>query len=260
MPDPSDHKRTVRDAFTEQADAYAANATVSDQERIARLVEATGVGPDDHVLDVATGPGHVAFGFGEQAERVIGVDLTTAPLEIASERRREREMEHVDFVRGDAEALPCPADTFDVIVCRLALHHAERPARVVREMARVCRPGGTVAVGDLVGSEHVDRAAYQNRFERLRDPSHVRALPVSELLEVLTEAGVEVDGLETYSVVQHVDPWLSNAETPGRRAKRARELLRRDAQEDLSGTRPYRRDGELHFCQRHAILAGRLLE
>jgi len=170
MTDPSDHKQTVRRAFTKQADAYAATASVSDPERIARLVEATDVDSSDRVLEVATGPGHVAFGFADRCKSVVGVDLTRAPLEIARKTQRKRETENVDFVRSDAEDIPCPPDSFDVVVCRLALHHVERPGRIVREMARVCRPNGTVAIGDLVVSEHPDRDEYQNTFERLRDP------------------------------------------------------------------------------------------
>jgi len=74
MTDPSDHKQTVRRAFTKQADAYAATASVSDPERIARLVEATDVDSSDRVLEVATGPGHVAFGFADRCKSVVGVD------------------------------------------------------------------------------------------------------------------------------------------------------------------------------------------
>jgi len=103
MTDPSDHKQTVRRAFTKQADAYAATASVSDPERIARLVEATDVDSSDRVLEVATGPGHVAFGFADRCKSVVGVDLTRAPLEIARKTQRKRETENVDFVRSDAE-------------------------------------------------------------------------------------------------------------------------------------------------------------
>jgi len=226
MTDPSDHKQTVRRAFTKQADAYAATASVSDPERIARLVEATDVDSSDRVLEVATGPGHVAFGFADRCKSVVGVDLTRAPLEIARKTQRKRETENVDFVRSDAEDIPCPPDSFDVVVCRLALHHVERPGRIVREMARVCRPNGTVAIGDLVVSEHPDRDEYQNTFERLRDPSHVHALPISELITVVTEHGVEIDHLETDEVVQNVEDWLSTAETPEPQATEAREMLR----------------------------------
>lgn len=260
MPDPSEHKRTVRRAFTKQADAYAANTSVTDPERIARLVEATGVDSSDRVLEVATGPGHVAFSFVDHCAEVLGVDLTKAPLEIAQKKKRERETENIGFVVGDAEDIPCPPNSFDVVVCRLALHHVEHPDHVVREMARVCRSNGTVAIEDLVVTEHSDRGEYQNTFERLRDPSHVRALPISEVIRVVTEQGIEIDHLETSLVVQNVADWLSNAGTPEPQATEAREMIRKDAEEDLSGTRPFWRNDELHFSQQTTTVAGRLLE
>lgn len=260
MPNSPEQKRIVRRAFTKQADAYATNSSVTDPERIARIVEATGVDSGDRVLDVATGPGHVAFSFVDHCEEVIGLDLTKAPLEIAQEKKRERETENIGFIMGDAEDIPCPDNSFDVVVCRLALHHVESPDRVIQEMARVCRSDGTVAVGDMVVSEHSDRGEYQNTFERLRDPSHVRALPISELIQVVTEQRIEIDHLETGVVVQNIEDWLSNAGTPEPQATEASEMIRKDAQEDLSGTRPFWRNDELYFSQQTTIVAGHLLE
>jgi ubiquinone/menaquinone biosynthesis C-methylase UbiE len=260
MPNSSEHKQTVRRAFTEQADAYAANTLITDSERITRLVDATGVEPDDRVLEVATGPGHIAFSFADHCDEVVGVDLTTAPLEIAQETKRDRGSNNIHFVKGDAESLPCPMNAFDVVVCRLALHHVEHPEHVVQEMVRVCRPTGTVAIDDLVVSEHADRAEYQNTFERLRDSSHVRALSLSEMLALVSGQGIEIDNLETYRVIQNVENWLSTAGTHEPEATEVREMIRRDAEEDLSGTRPFLRDDELYFSQQHVIVAGHLLD
>lgn len=224
------------------------------------MVEATAVDSGDRVLEVATGPGHVAFNFVDHCEEVIGLDITKAPLEIAQEKKRERETKNIGFIRGDAEDIPCPDNSFDVVACRLALHHVEHPEHVVQEMARVCRSNGTIAVGDLVVSEHSDRGEYQNTFERLRDPSHVRALPISEVLQVVTGQGIEIDHLETNLVVQNVKNWLSNAETPEPRATEAREMIRKDAEEDLSGTQPFWHNDELYFSQQNVIVAGHLLK
>ena len=60
-------------------------------------------------------------------------------------------------------------------------------------------------------------------------------------------------------MVQNVENWLSNAETPEPRATEAREMIRTDAQEDVSGTQPFWLDDELYFSQRNAIVAGHLL-
>jgi len=57
-------------------------------------------------------------------------------------------------------------------------------------MARVCHLQGVVVIQDLIVSEFPARAAYQNRFEQLRDTSHTRALPLSELLALFTACGL----------------------------------------------------------------------
>jgi len=77
------------------------------------------------------------------------------------------------------------------------LRHVQQPAKVVSGMARVCGSGGMVLVEDIYGSEHPARAAYQDRWEILRDSSHVRTLPLSELLHVFRDAGLETETVST---------------------------------------------------------------
>ena len=144
MEDSSDHKSTVRREFTKQAKDYAESSILTDPEKIESLIRATGASPEARVLEVATGPGHVAFGFAEECDQVIGIDITEAQLQIAREEKRERGVENFQFEQGDAEDLPYENDSFDVVVCRLAFHHFEDPSLVMEEMARVCRPNGTI--------------------------------------------------------------------------------------------------------------------
>ncbi|HEY8475458.1 MAG TPA: methyltransferase domain-containing protein [Chloroflexota bacterium] len=259
MPTPRDHKRVVREAFTKQAPAYAAAPVIADPERVARLVKAVGPHPEARVLEVATGPGHVALGFAAVCREVVGLDLTPAQLAIAERLRQERGVDNVRFQIGDAEQLPFDDQHFDVVVCRLAFHHFQNPLRVLREMARVCRLGGTIAVEDLVVSEHAERGAFQNRFERLRDPSHVRAYPLSGLLALFKSAGLEVEHVYTDALLQELERWLATSQTPPDRAALVRAMLERDAAEDLSGVRPFVQDGSLHFRQRTAAVIGRRL-
>ena len=258
--DAGGHQAVIKEAFTRQAAAFAANPTVSDPRRVARLVAAVDAPPGARVLEVATGPGYVALGFGAAGCEVVGVDLTPAPLAIAEAMRRQRGLPNVRFQEAEAEHLPFDAASFDAAVCRLAFHHFADPGRVLGEMVRVCRPGGTVAVEDLVVSEHPRRAAYQNRFEHLRDPSHTRAFTLSDLLAAFTAAGLEVEGVQTWELVQVVERWLANAQTPPDAAAEVRRLVAADGAADLSGARPFRRDPD-GWCFRHrnAIVVGRAL-
>jgi ubiquinone/menaquinone biosynthesis C-methylase UbiE len=256
-----EHNTVVREAFTRQAQAYAANPGIADPERVARLVQAVQPSAQDRVLEVATGPGYVALGFAAVARDVVGVDLTEAPLALAEQRRQAQGLTNVRFQLADASQLPFAEGEFDVVVCRLAFHHFAQPMPMLSEMARVCRMDGTVAVEDLVVSEHPARGAYQNRFENLRDPSHTSAHPLSRLLHLFAEAQVEVEQVLTYPHCQVVEQWLANAHTPEDAAAETRRLIVQDAHHDLSGTRPFQRDdGAWCFTQRNAIVVGRKLQ
>ena len=255
----SAHKAVVQASFTRQADVYAVTPTVADPARIERLVEAVDPAPQSRVLEVACGPGFLALAFAERCREVVGLDLTDAPLAIAEKNRRERGLANVRVQRGDADRLPFAEGEFDVVVCRFAFHHFEDPGRVMREMARVCRLQGTIAVEDLVSSEHRARSDYQNRFERLRDPSHTRALPPSELLSLFTAAGLELERLYSGGLVQNLERWLANCQTPPGPAAEVRAIIERDGREDLSGTRPYLEDGQWFFRQATLAIVARKL-
>jgi len=105
------------------------------------------VGPEDHVLDVATGTGAVA----ERLVRrhgchVTGVDqsapmLTAARAHLAAAGVSER----VELVEAQAEALPFPDTAFDALTVTYLLRYVNDPAATLRELARVLRPGGTFA-------------------------------------------------------------------------------------------------------------------
>jgi SAM-dependent methyltransferase len=253
------HNEIVRESFTTQATAFAANPWVTDEQRIARLVSAARLSGMERILDIATGPGYIAEAFAKNSREVVGMDLTEAMLDIARARTEERGVKNISFRVGDAQNLPFGEGKFDVVVCRLALHHVRQPAKVVAEMARVCRRGGMVLVEDIYGSEHLARGAYQDRWEILRDPSHVRALPLSELLDIFRDAGLEMETVSTADdLCPEVERWMATTKIPAERAAEIRQLLEDDLQQDLSGTRPFRdAEGQMFFHARTVILAGR---
>lgn len=112
----------------------------------AHLVRFAGVGPDEDVLDIGTGTGVAALTAARAGARVTGLDLT--PELLAHARDNARIAGHADIVwtEGDAEALPYPDASFDVVMSQFGHIFAPRHNVAVSEMRRVLRPAGRIAI------------------------------------------------------------------------------------------------------------------
>ena len=115
--------------------------------------------------------------------------------------------ENVDFVPADAENLPFADNSFDLITCRIAAHHFPDVFRFVQESARALKPGGRFVVQDHVLPEDKKAAVYVEAFERLRDPSHNRALSESEWRGTYLDAGLTVEHAEWLARSAKMLPW-----------------------------------------------------
>ena len=109
------------------------------------LIEALDVHSTERVLDVATGSGNAALAAARRGCEVTGVDYVPALLERAR-RRAEAEGLLVEFVEGDAEALPFADVSFDVVSSVFGSMFAPDQERTAAELARVARPGGRIGV------------------------------------------------------------------------------------------------------------------
>ncbi|MFD7237730.1 class I SAM-dependent methyltransferase [Streptomyces syringium] len=106
--------------------------------------------PDMVVLDIGCGPGTITADLAERVPQgaVTGLDAAAGVLERARAVARERGLDNVRFTTGDVHALDFPDDSFDVVHAHQVLQHVGDPVAALREMRRVCRPGGIVAVRD----------------------------------------------------------------------------------------------------------------
>jgi len=247
-----DHSEKIEHAFTTQAEAFedaSRNQVFTSDSRW--VFERLPLSADDVVLDVAAGTGHAARQLAGSARTVVALDATVAMLARGQAQAAADGRHNVLFMRGDAAALPFLDGSFDVVVSRFAAHHFEHPEAVVAEMVRCTRPGGHVALVDLVADEDPEVAAEQNRLERLRDPSHTRMLAAIEIQALLTEAGLEAIDVATRPLERPLMPWLEQAQTPAQTAGEIREAL--DA--DLEGARATgfkprtNEDGDMWFTQ-----------
>lgn len=108
-------------------------------------VAALGLQRGDRVLDVAVGNGNAAIEAARRGAVVTGIDLTPAQIERARQRCAAEGVD-VDLRVGDAEALDVPDRSFDAVVSVMGVIFAPDHARATAELARACRPDGTVAI------------------------------------------------------------------------------------------------------------------
>ena len=105
------------------------------------LLDAARVTAGTRVLDVASGPGHVAAACAARGATVVGVDVAAEMVAIA-----RRLHPGIDFRQGDAQQMPFRDGSMDAVVGNLAILHFGRPERAAAEFARVLAPGGALAL------------------------------------------------------------------------------------------------------------------
>jgi ubiquinone/menaquinone biosynthesis C-methylase UbiE len=251
MADPR-HVERVREQFTRQAEAYAGMEQTRDEAGMRLLVALCGADAGSRVLDVACGPGFLTLAFAGACASARGIDATPAFVERARAVARERCIANASFAVGDVTALPEPDSAWDVVACRAAFHHFPDPARALAEMARVAKPGGTLLVADLLGSESPERAAHHDRIEKLCDPTHVRALPRSEFLRLFREQGLELRSQPGGEMEYDVDAWLAHGGPVPAAAAEIRSLLEASIEGDRADLAVRRAEGRLRFRHRTA--------
>src|SRR6266850_1784489 len=178
---PSEHRDEILDQFTRQATPFATAPGIRDEAALRLIVECSGAGPADTVLDVACGPGLVVAAFARVARHATGIDITPAMLERA-------------------------------------------------------------------------RAHAFNRMERLRDPSHVRSLPVAEHRELFARVGLPEPRVTSYRLEGELEGLIARSfPNPGDDDK-IRALFRASLADDALGIQTRLEDGKIHYGFPVAVL------
>jgi ubiquinone/menaquinone biosynthesis C-methylase UbiE len=232
-------KSLVQQQFGTYAAAYATSAVHAKGASLARVVELVAPMADWRALDVATGAGHMALAFAPHVAHVLATDITPEMLSEARKLAADKGLANVETAEADAEALPLADGSFDLVSCRIAPHHFGNIPRFIREVARVLKPGGTFALVDNIAPDpattpgHSSEAlaaadiAY-NLFEKIRDPSHGRALTAAAWRGLVAASGLEIAHQEIMEKTMTFRPWVEQqAVTPDRIAEL--ELIRAGA-------------------------------
>jgi ubiquinone/menaquinone biosynthesis C-methylase UbiE len=252
-----DHDNRVREEFSRQAETFSASAAITDAVLTQRFVTALGVAVQGSVLDVACGPGILSAAIAKSAREVVAFDLTPQMLKKAAHRCAEAGLDNVTFREGNATDLPFADAAFDAVVTRLSVHHFDRPARVMSEIFRVLRPGGHFVLADVISSEVPAESELQNAIEILRDPSHVRMLPGSELTSLVEDAGFVIESLTSWDKPREFEEWMGIVNDASR-APPLREVVRALASAGVSAGMGLSEDGgKIRLFHRWNLIAAR---
>ncbi len=260
VPSPADAK-ALNDELSLIAQVYNrvlnSPASLNDQardQRLRHLLKFAMLPAGLRILDVGTGNGRLALMLAEDGAReVVGVDISPAMLEMAEYLRISSgspSAQRVSYRLAAAQRIPFRSDVFDAVICRLVLHHIHKPEEVLRELARLLRPGGILILSDLLAADDSVKRATQNTIEARRNPSHVAALSADQYRKLVVNAGLTLEADAVAVFERELEDWLNDLQSDPNSRNMVREMIEAGLETDATGFKVRRQGGKLIFDQR----------
>lgn len=202
-----DMKTDVKNQFGRSADLYVTSEghrKGGDLQTLIAMADATGT---ELALDIATGGGHTANALAPLVGKVTALDLTPKMLAVAEKFIKGNGHENVEFVEGDAEKLPFPDESYDIVSSRIAPHHFPNIKSFVSEVSRVLKKDGQFLLDDNVAPETKEFDEFYNTIEKKRDYSHFRAWKKTEWIQMLEDEGFEIQELYRFEKPFDFESW-----------------------------------------------------
>jgi ubiquinone/menaquinone biosynthesis C-methylase UbiE len=238
------HHDRILDQFTRQAVPFSTAPAIRNEEALNRIVQWAEAGPEDTVLDVACGPGLLVCAFARVVKHATGVDMTPAMLEQARKLQQEKGLTNVTWQPGNVYSLPFPPQ-FSIVSSRYAFHHLQDPLAALKEMKRVCKPGGRIVVADMAPLP--EKADALNAAEKLRDPSHVRALPVDELRGLFEQTSLPAPTVTSYRMEGEMEDLLARSFPDEGDADRLRKIFADSIATDSLDLNTRQQNGKIYY-------------
>jgi ubiquinone/menaquinone biosynthesis C-methylase UbiE len=250
------HISRIRQEFEKQAGAFNdPRHTIGSHDIMAWIVDTIRPSLHEVAVDVAAGTALLGRALARHVKRVTAIDATPAMLEEGKKAAREEALTNIEFLHALAESIPFPAESFDLTVSRLAVHHFPKPKDAVTEMCRITAADGRVFIVDLVSPDDPALLERYNDLERMRDPSHVQALRSEQLLQLLRDAGETPVLRDIRAVDVDFQRWVQLTKTPEHAVEDIQSQLLADLDGgEPTGFQPRLVEGSLKFRQRWAII------
>ncbi len=214
----------------------------------------------EKALDIACGPGTLALELAQCGCRVYAFDLATRMIHRAQRALRSRRCPPIHFAVADAEQLPLPDRSLDLVTCAFSFPDFPAPSCAVAEFTRVTRPGGRIALMEAVAPEDFAQSTELNQLERLRSagvPVHLFSL--DDLIALFHQARLSLVDACVSVRRRRIEDWLGPVAVQGGVAgrRRLRQRLLAGAQADTAGLHLERHRGHWFFCAKVARLLWR---
>lgn len=245
----------VRDSFRNVAVNYTKSSFHTSASRLQEVLDLANPRPGDLCLDVATGTGNTAFALAPHVRRVVGVDLTREMLDEARRIATEKDLRNLDWVIGDAMALPFQDGTFDLYAVRAAPHHFTDIDQFLAEAFRVLKRDHHAVFIDCAPPMPARDVLHE--VEVRRDPAHVHSLTVEEWVARLKRAGFEVETAEARELDWNYEEWMGNQAVAQPLAAELEGIIESAQGEARAQLHPERRDGKLWHAYWHALIRAR---
>ena len=203
-----------QEQFNRHAANYAISVPHSSGQSLSILTEWASFGRYELGIDLAAGPGFTAFAIAEFCETVIASDIAEGMLGQARNIAAERGIENVRFEVVDAQNIPYPESSFDIVTCRTAPHHFPDIGKFLTEVHRVLTSSGVFLLCDTTTSEIAELAEWHQRVEGVRDTSHVNAPTPSEWGNLIAGAGFRITHERATQVNMTFWDWVARSGTP----------------------------------------------
>jgi arsenite methyltransferase len=179
--------------------------------------EAADLREGEVVLDLGSGAGRDALFSARRvgpSGRAYGLDMTDEMLALARENAARAGVANVEWLRGLIEAIPLPDASVDAVISNCVVNLSTDKARVFREVARVLRPGGRIAIADILADPDMDEGT--RRDTEAWTGCIAGALTRAELARLLEGAGLrQIEIRETHRVNRHAGSAIITAVRPG---------------------------------------------